>query len=53
MLRRIWALFMPEGHRAWIPQLLWTLTPTVIWVHQNNMLEAPLAAANMCGLASV
>lgn len=48
MLRRIWALFMPEGHRAWIPQLLWTLTPTVIWVHQNNMLEAPLAAATLC-----
>ena len=48
MLRRIWVLFVPAGHRAWIPQLLWTLTPTVIWVHQNNMLEAPLAAAVLC-----
>jgi 4-amino-4-deoxy-L-arabinose transferase-like glycosyltransferase len=47
MLRRIWALFIPAGHRGWIPQLLWTLTPTVIWVHQNNMLEAPLAAASL------
>ena len=47
MLRRIWSLFMPAGHRAWIPQLLWTVTPTVIWVHQNNMLEAPLAAATL------
>ncbi len=48
MLRRIWVLFMPEGHRAWIPQLLWTLTPTVVWVHQNNLLEAPLSAAILC-----
>lgn len=48
MLRRIWSLFIPAGHRAWIPQLLWTLTPTVVWVHQNNMLEAPLAAATLC-----
>ena len=48
MLRRIWVLFVPAGHRAWIPQLLWTLTPTVIWVHQNNMLEAPLSAAVLC-----
>lgn len=48
MLRRIWVLFVPAGHRAWIPQLLWTLTPTVIWVHRNNMLEAPLAAAVLC-----
>ena len=45
MLRRIWVLFIPAGHRAWIPQLLWTVTPTVLWVHQNNMLEAPLNAA--------
>lgn len=45
MMRRIWTLFIPAGHRAWIPQLLWTLTPTVIWVHQNNLLEAPLSAA--------
>ena len=45
MLRRIWTLFIPAGHRAWIPQLLWTLTPTVMWVHQNNMLEAPLNTA--------
>jgi len=48
VLRRIWVLFIPAGHRAWIPQLLWTLTPTVIWVHQNNLLEAPLAAAILC-----
>mgnify|MGYP000312515494 FL=1 len=48
MMRRIWVLFIPAGHRAWIPQLLWTLTPTVIWVHQNNLLEAPLSAAVLC-----
>lgn len=47
MIRRLWALFIPAGHRGWIPQLIWTLTPTVIWVHQNNMLEAPLAAATL------
>ena len=45
MIRRIWALLIPSGHRGWIPQLLWTLTPTVLWVHQNNLLEAPLNAA--------
>lgn len=48
LLRRIWVLFVPAGHRAWIPQLLWTLTPSVVWVHQNNMLEAPLATATLC-----
>lgn len=48
MMRRIWSLFIPAGHRAWIPQLMWTLTPTVIWVHQNNLLEAPLSAAVLC-----
>ena len=48
MIRRIWALFTPSVHRAWIPQLLWTLTPTVIWSHQNNLLEAPLSAAILC-----
>lgn len=48
MMRRIWVLFIPAGHRAWIPQLLWTITPTVIWVHQNNLLEAPLSAAVLC-----
>ena len=47
MMRRLWSLFMPAGHRAWIPQLLWTLTPGVIWVHQNNMLEAPLNTATL------
>ena len=45
MIRRIWALLIPSAHRSWIPQLLWTLTPTVLWVHQNNLLEAPLNAA--------
>ena len=45
MMRRLWSLFIAAGHRAWIPQLLWTITPGVIWVHQNNMLEAPLNAA--------
>lgn len=45
IIRRIWALLIPSGHRSWIPQLLWTLTPTVLWVHQNNILEAPLNAA--------
>lgn len=44
MMRRIWSLFMTAGHRAWIPQLLWTITPGVVWVHQNNMLETPLNA---------
>lgn len=47
MIRRLWMLFTPSGHRAWIPQLLWTVTPTVIWVHQNNLLEAPLGAATL------
>ena len=47
MIRRIWALLIPSGHRGWIPQLLWTLTPTVLWVHQNNILEAPLNAATL------
>jgi 4-amino-4-deoxy-L-arabinose transferase-like glycosyltransferase len=45
MIRRIWALLIPSAHRSWIPQLLWTLTPSVLWVHQNNLLEAPLNAA--------
>lgn len=47
MIRRIWAILIPSGHRGWIPQLLWTLTPTVLWVHQNNLLEAPLNAATL------
>ena len=47
MIRRIWALLISSGHRGWIPQLLWTLTPTVLWVHQNNILEAPLNAATL------
>lgn len=47
LIRRIWALLIPAAHRSWIPQLIWTVTPTVIWVHHNNMLEAPLAAATL------
>jgi 4-amino-4-deoxy-L-arabinose transferase-like glycosyltransferase len=47
MIRRLWSLFIASGHRAWIPQLLWTVTPAVIWVHQNNMLEAPLSASTL------
>lgn len=45
MMRRLWTLFISAGHRAWIPQLIWTITPGVVWVHQNNMLETPLNAS--------
>ena len=47
IIRRLWALHVPAAHRAWIPQLMFTLTPTVIWVHQHNMLEAPLGALTL------